>query len=208
MPTRKLILASASPRRRELLDRLQVSCMVMPAHIDERVQPDEAPTDYVARIALAKARTVAQRLAGEAGRHIVLGADTAVVVDNDILGKPVDRADGLAMLARLSGRSHRVLSAVALVGPPGERVLISDSEVTFRSLTPGEAEAYWATGEPVGKAGAYAIQGLGGQFVAHLTGSYSGVMGLPVFETARLLNEFEIPTLPAFGDADDPEKTA
>jgi septum formation protein len=189
-PSPQIALASRSPRRRELLAQIGVSHRVVDVEVDESVLPAEVPAEYVLRLALAKAR---------AGRERdptlpVLGADTAVVVDDAILGKPADRADALAMLARLSAREHRVLTAVALVGER-EATRLSVSHVRFRPVQPAEAAAYWATGEPLDKAGAYAVQGLGGLFVESLTGSYSGVMGLPLFETAELLRQAGIDLL-------------
>lgn len=180
-----LVLASASPRRRELLDQLGVRYTVHPVAVDETPRGGEAPADFVRRLALDKAWACARELG--AGHPPVLGADTAVVVEGSILGKPGGRAEALAMLARLSGRTHSVFSGVALLGAGAERVALSETRVRFRALTPAEAEAYWATGEPADKAGAYAIQGLGAVFVAGLEGSYSGVVGLPLFETAKLL---------------------
>ena len=148
------------------------------------------------RLALAKASSghaVAQARSAEWGHLPVLGADTAVVLGDDMLGKPVDRADALAMLARLSGVTHRVLTAVALVHAGGEAVRLGESRVAFRALTSPEREAYWASGEPRDKAGAYAVQGLGAVFIRALEGSYSGVMGLPLFETAQLLDAAGVP---------------
>jgi len=141
--------------------------------------------EYVRRIAVAKARAGADAVGGRPARP-VLAADTAVVVDGRILGKPADAGDALAMLALLSGRGHEVLTAVAVHGRR-EQVRVSASRVRFRDIAPVEAAAYWATGEPCDKAGAYAIQGRGALFVAELQGSYSGVVGLPLFETAELL---------------------
>jgi septum formation protein len=183
-----LCLASQSPRRRELLQQIGVSHEVLHVEVDETLHPGESAHDYVARVALDKAR--AGRALLPAGHRLpVLGADTSVVSAGEVLGKPADRADALAMLRRLSGDTHEVLSAVALAGANGERVRISASRVTFRTLTARECDAYWATGEPADKAGAYAIQGLAAVFVTHIEGSYSGVMGLPLFETAELLKE-------------------
>jgi septum formation protein len=182
-----LVLASASPRRRALLWQIGVPHRVAVADIDERPRPLEAPEDCVRRLALAKARQPR-----DAGLP-VLGADTAVVLDGDMLGKPRDRATALAMLARLSGRTHRVLTAVALVAANRHELALSASEVDFRALSTEECERYWASGEPRGKAGGYAIQGLGAVFVAALRGSYSGVMGLPLYETARLLAAEGVP---------------
>ena len=186
MAVTRLILASASPRRRELLAQLGVQFEVVVADIDETPVAGEAPEVYVVRMALEKARAVKARL-GDA-EALVLGSDTAVVVDGEILGKPRDRADGLAMLARLSGRVHHVYTAVASVGPAGrEASRLSVSSVTWRDVSEAERVAYWATGEPHDKAGGYAIQGKAAVFVSRLEGSFSGVMGLPLFETAALL---------------------
>lgn len=183
-----LYLASASPRRRELLDQLGLQCIVRPAEVDETVGPGEAPADYVRRVAAEKARSVAASLAEPAA--LVLAADTAVVHDGNIYGKPADRDDALRMLAALSGSDHHVYTAVAVVRDTECREALSCSQVRFRKVTGAEALAYWQTGEPADKAGGYAIQGIGAMFVEALQGSYSGVMGLPLFETAGLLEAF------------------
>jgi septum formation protein len=180
-----------SPRRRELLAQLGVAHVVRAPHIDEAVLPGEAPADYVLRMARTKALTVAAHGAGVA----VLAADTIVVIDELILGKPADAAAGLAMLERLSGRTHEVLTAVALAGAQQLAFRLSASAVRFRALSRDECIAYWHTGEPHDKAGAYAVQGCGAAFIEHLSGSYSGVMGLPLYETAQLLRAAGIPTL-------------
>ena len=193
-PSPALLLASASPRRRELLWQIGVPHAVAIAAIDERPLADEPPDECVCRLALAKAQRIA---VGEPGGRPsllpVLGADTAVVVDGAMLGKPADRATGLAMLAQLSGRTHAVLTAVALVTPGGHGVRLSRSEVRFRAVDALERERYWASGEGHDKAGGYAIQGYAAVFVAELRGSYSGVMGLPLFETAALLDAAGVP---------------
>jgi septum formation protein len=163
------------------------------AEVDEARRPGEPAEDYVRRLALEKARAGWALLAGQTG-FPVLGADTAVVADGRILGKPRDRDDGIEMLQALSGRSHQVLSAVALVAGR-EAVRVNASSVTFRTLTRPQCVAYWDTGEPLDKAGGYAIQGRAAVFVSRLEGSYSGVMGLPVYETAELLREFGISVL-------------
>jgi septum formation protein len=181
-----LILASKSPRRLDLLAQIGLHPAVAGADVDESPLPDEAPADFVLRIALAKARAVRRRVAIEGDARPVLAADTAVICDDRILGKPRDAADAAAMLARLSGREHRVLTGVALLGG-AERTVLSESRVRFCTITPAEAAAYWASGEPRDKAGGYAIQGLGALFVAGIEGSWSGVVGLPLYETARLL---------------------
>lgn len=184
--TTELLLASASPRRRELLGVLGVQFTVAPADIDEQVAPGESPADYVNRMARCKAAT---GLARAGGRPVaVLGADTAVVTEQRILGKPDDRDAAIAMLLALSGRKHQVLSAVWLADAAGAAGRLSVTEVVFRAIEPDEAAAYWDSGEPADKAGGYGIQGLGACFVREIHGSYSGVVGLPLFETAALLN--------------------
>lgn len=184
-----LCLASASPRRRELLTQIGVPHTVVGAHIDESVHAGEDPRNYVVRMAREKALAV--RLRGEA--LPVLAADTTVVLDDVIFGKPADRADCVAMLQRLSGRTHDVLTAVAVATSRDLQSLVSTSAVRFRTLTPEECGDYWDTGEPRDKAGGYAIQGLGAVFVVWLSGSFSGVMGLPLFETAELLRGAGVP---------------
>jgi len=178
-----ICLASMSPRRRELLAQIGVPHTVVAAHVDESLLPGEAPTDYVARLARLKATTVRQR--GEA--LPVLAADTTVVLEGVIYGKPASRADGIAMLESLAGRTHQVLTAVVLATGQGIALRVNCSSVRFRNIERAQIEAYWETGEPRDKAGSYAIQGFGAVFVAALSGSYSGVMGLPLFETAELL---------------------
>ncbi len=185
--TAVICLASRSPRRRELLHQIGVDFDVIDVDVDEQRGPQESAEAIVARVALDKAR--AGRSALPAGSPMpVLGADTAVVIDDEVLGKPRDGADAARMLSLLSGRTHRVLTAVALVAGR-ETVCVSTSKVTFRTLGDAECAAYWASGEPADKAGAYAIQGLAAVFISRLEGSYSGVMGLPLYETATLLQE-------------------
>jgi septum formation protein len=179
-------LASGSSRRRELLQQIGVLFRVVGIAVDEAVHPGDTPPAYVARLAAAKANAGWDR-SRDANQVPVLAADTAVVLDGKILGKPAHRADAEQMLGQLSGRTHEVLTAVALRTAKGLQSRISRSEVTFRNIAAGEAQAYWETGEPGDKAGAYAIQGRAAIFVADLRGSYSGVMGLPLFETAELL---------------------
>lgn len=183
-----IYLASASPRRRELLGQLGVRCTVRPADVDETALADEPPAEYVRRVAVGKARAVAASV--DDPTALVLAADTAVVHDGRIFGKPADRAAALAMLTALGGRTHEVYTGVAVVRGSTCRQELSRSEVRFRPISEPEADAYWRTGEPADKAGAYAIQGLGAVFVESLRGSYSGVMGLPLYETARLLEAF------------------
>jgi septum formation protein len=184
-----ICLASASPRRLQLLGQIGVCCEQRPVEVDETPRPGEAPADFVRRVALDKATTGWR--AGAGGR-VVIGADTAVVADGNILGKPRDTRDAEAMLRHLSGRSHDVLTAVAAVLEGERDCLLSTSRVTFKTLAAAEIRHYVATGEPADKAGAYAIQGLAAVFVARLEGSYSGVMGLPLYETATLLTRFGV----------------
>jgi nucleoside triphosphate pyrophosphatase len=184
-----LRLASASPRRRELLAQIGVPHAVEVADIDEEPTHGEAVAAYVERVARAKAETVWERCADLP----VLGADTTVVLDGVSLGKPRDRAHGLSMLQALAGRDHQVLTCVALVTAAGTRCMTSTSTVRMRASSDAERDRYWDTGEPRDKAGGYAIQGLGAVFIESLQGSYSGVMGLPLFETAQLLTAARVP---------------
>ncbi|MCU1715633.1 Maf family protein [Pseudomonas sp. 5P_3.1_Bac2] len=187
-----LYLASSSPRRRELLTQIGVAFRSHVLPIDETVLAGEAPAAYVERLARAKAGAALADLP-EAATAVVLGADTCVLLDGQILGKPRDQADSMAMLSALSGRSHQVLSAVALASAQRVEARVVSAEVSFRPISAAEIEAYWASGEPQDKAGSYAIQGLGAIFVRHLQGSYSAVVGLPLCETAALLAAFAIP---------------
>ena len=184
-------LASQSPRRTELLRQLGVRFAVRFADVDESHSVGESADAYVQRLALAKANGIWDSLSHEM-RCPVLGADTVVCVEGEILGKPADRDEALAMLRRLSGRQHEVYSGVAIVSDK-QSVCVNVSQVSFRELSDAEIEAYWKTGEPQDKAGGYAIQGYAAAFVSELHGSYSGVMGLPLFETAKLLSDYEIP---------------
>ncbi|HEX8776480.1 MAG TPA: Maf family protein [Rhodanobacter sp.] len=183
-----LHLASQSPRRRELLTQLGVAFRVVDVDVPERRAAGESPREYVSRVARDKARAGLAALGGHADA-CVLGADTEVVLDDEVFGKPRDVADAAAMLRRLSGRTHEVISSVWLVDAHGERGTCCVSRVRFAALDDAIVAAYVATGESFGKAGAYAIQGRGAALVEQLEGSYSGVMGLPLFETARLLRE-------------------
>jgi septum formation protein len=181
-----IYLASGSPRRRELLQQIAVPFKVIRVDLDETAEEGEAPLAYVLRLAAAKAEAGWQR-SRDPAEAAVLAADTAVVLDGEILGKPKDMDDAMRMLRELSGRTHEVLTAIALRTTLGSQATVSRSSVTFRSIAAGEARRYWDTGEPLDKAGAYAIQGYAAIFIADLKGSYSGVMGLPLFETAQLL---------------------
>ncbi len=189
-----IILASASARRQELLAQIGISFTVRSQDIDESIGSAELAEDYVMRMAMEKAMSALRQLAGSQGGDdtLVLAADTSVVCDADLLGKPSSESDALEMLLRLSGREHRVLSAVMLATKNKQAAQLSESRVTFREISLAEARRYYASGEPEGKAGSYAIQGYGAVFVKQLHGSYSGVMGLPLFETAQLLAEFGV----------------
>ena len=186
-----LYLASRSPRRRELLGRLGLDPHLLDLDIPEVRQPGEPAFDYVRRVAREKAGAGLLRLAAVPGA-LVLAADTEVVLDDEVFGKPADADDAVRMLSKLSGRTHQVVSVVWLVSAEREAQAISMSDVTFAALTPSQLDGYIATGEWQGKAGAYAIQGRAEAFVSRLDGSYSGVMGLPVHATSALLADFGI----------------
>lgn len=183
-----LYLASASPRRAELLRQAGIRFDVMPANIVEERRSGETPCAYVERVALDKARYVARQI-GTEDKPVrpVLGADTEVIVDDEILGKPRDRDHGLAMLRRLADRRHQVLSAVVLIDRDQTYSAVNESFVTFGPMTVGEIEDYWESGEPADKAGGYAVQGLAARFIRHIDGSFSGIVGLPLFELETLL---------------------
>jgi len=184
-----MILASSSPRRRELLTQIGVHFTTQPADIDETPLQNEGAVAYVERMALSKARKVSEQFPGE----VVLGSDTSVIWSGEILGKPVNNREAEETLRRLSGQTHQVLSAVALVRGAQEKVISVATQVRFRELTDEEITRYVATGEPADKAGSYGIQGKGAILVAGIEGSYSNVVGLPLTETAALLNEFDVP---------------
>jgi septum formation protein len=188
MPADFVFLASGSPRRRELLRQIGVAVRLLEVCVDEGSLRDEEPVAYVTRLARAKAEA-GWVCRGEAATGApVLAADTAVIAGDAILGKPADESAAAAMLQRLSGRSHQVLSAVALRSETGIESRVSRSVVSFRDISAAEARRYWQSGEPCDKAGGYGIQGYAAVFIADLRGSYSGVMGLPLFETAQLLD--------------------
>jgi septum formation protein len=194
----RLILASASPRRSELLTAAGFRFEMLPVDVDERVRINEAPDDYVRRLASEKSARALERLQtpavrGNSGNQIVtLGADTAVIVDSQILGKPDGAGDARRMLRLLSGRSHQVVTAVSVRTDDVERTGLETTEVWVSDLTPADLDWYVATGEGADKAGAYAIQGLASRFIPRIEGSYSNVVGLPVAMAARVLREFGI----------------
>jgi septum formation protein len=181
-----LYLASQSPRRRALLQQLGLEPGLLDVDVPEVRQPGEPALDYVNRVAREKAGAGLLAVMASPGA-LVLAADTEVILDDDVFGKPADAADAARMLRRLAGRTHTVSTVVWLVHASGEAAAHSVSEVTFAPLDDATLDAYLATGEWQGKAGAYAIQGRAAAFISHLSGSYSGVMGLPLFETAALL---------------------
>ena len=181
-----VLLASASPRRSELLRQVGVEHEVRPVDVDETWRRGEAPVEYVLRLAEEKARALWDRLP-PGGRRPVLAADTTVALEGEVFGKPAGCEELIEMLTRLSGRTHQVHTAVALIHPGGSAARVSSSSVTLRRITRAEMEWYWSTGEPADKAGGYAIQGLAAIFVSHVAGSYSGVVGLPLCETWELL---------------------
>jgi septum formation protein len=184
-----LILASQSPRRKQFLAQLGYQFSVQASDIDERILPSELAYDYVFRLAKQKALHVFDSLSSaEQQVSSVLGSDTCVVVDDKILGKPKNEDDCIATLSLLSNRQHQVMTAIALVNTKGVEGQVITTEVTFKALSKTEIQAYWLTGEPQDKAGSYGIQGIAGQFVKTINGSYSAVVGLPLCETAKLLN--------------------
>lgn len=186
----KLYLASQSPRRKQLLTDLGVAFEVLPIEVDESIQALESAEDYVARLGEAKARAGLDVLAGRGESQVLaLGSDTTVVADQDILGKPRDYDDFADMMERLSGRSHRVFTSVALASHQAVEVKVVESRVVFAELEPQAVRAYWDSGEPQDKAGGYSIQGLGAVFIKRIEGSYSAIVGLPLRETAQLLTK-------------------
>lgn len=196
MMKKRLYLASRSPRRAELLQQLGLETIFMAADVDESPLPDEAPHDYVLRLAQAKAETGLAALQAQGGEALpLLAADTTVAIDGLILGKPEDDADARMMLLRMSGRWHEVHTGVAVASASGVHVRLSTTRVEMATLDEATIQAYIASGEPRDKAGSYGIQGLASTFIRRIEGSYSGVMGLPVFETSELLKQAGISVL-------------
>jgi septum formation protein len=189
--SRRLILASASPQRARLLEQLGLAFTAIAADIDEAPRPGETAEALVVRLAQTKAET----LFVQYPRAVIIGADTLVVCGDQVFGKPADAAAAQAMLTALSGVTHRVVSGVAVLVGGVTKARLCSSQVTMRAISAAEIDAYWRSGEPRGKAGAYAIQGQGALFIEHLEGSYSAVMGLPLFETAALLRGVGIDVL-------------
>jgi len=198
-PEKRIYLASRSPRRRELLKQIGIPFEVLllrdhpgrNVDVDESQQPGESPIDYVLRVSCLKSAAGWERvLQRKLRRFPVLAADTVVAVDNEILGKPADAASAAKMLRMLSGREHRVLTAVSVKLDERLELVMSESRVTFAELSDADIDAYVASGEPTDKAGAYAVQGRAQAFITELRGSHSGVMGLPLHETTELLKKF------------------
>jgi len=191
----RLLLASSSPRRQALLNQIGVQFEVIENTYQECHQQGESASCYIKRNALAKANTAFSQLPDKQGSVVVLAADTVIAFDQHILEKPQNQVHADGMLFMLAGQTHQVLSAVAVVSGQKQKVVLQQNQVTMRKISAAERRAYWASGEPRDKAGGYAVQGLGAIFIAHLEGSYSGVMGLPIYETVELLAEFGIQTL-------------
>ncbi|RDV25558.1 septum formation inhibitor Maf [Alteromonas aestuariivivens] len=188
-----LILASASPRRTELLTQIGIQHRLMPVDIDESPQYQELPLHLVERLAKEKAREAYSRLSGERQQDsVVLAADTLIALDNLPLGKPTDKADCVRMLLSMSDREHEVLTAISLISTQRQVTQCVATRVRFGTVTEQDIHAYWETGEPQDKAGGYGIQGIGGQFVKSVNGSVSSVIGLPLYETKRLLKHFGV----------------
>jgi len=192
----RVLLASQSPRRLQLLQQIALPCEVLRVDIDESRRLKEQASHYVQRLAREKAEAGRLHNAAASGRTLpVIGADTCVCLEDDVLGKPLDSRDAAATLHRLSGRDHQVMTAVALAHPEPDSAIavrLSVSNVCFRSLTKEEIDAYCATGEPLDKAGSYAIQGRAAVFVSSMSGSYTGIVGLPLFQLDELLKELDI----------------
>jgi len=191
--SKQVVLASASLRRVQILESLGVSFLQQPVDIDESVLAKEAPERYVQRLAQEKAKAAQHQAAGQSSLVVYIGADTTVSIDQQCLGKPLDEQDFINMMLTLSGRKHEVLSAVCFLEGHQQQTLISSSLVYFSTLHLEQIQAYWRTGEPQGKAGGYAIQGIGATFVERIEGSHSGIVGLPIYETSQLLSKFDVP---------------
>lgn len=193
--TLSLILASQSPRRKELLSQIGYMFSSVPSHINEDLIGNEKATDYVQRLAIEKAKAIGETLSLQKKEStIILGSDTSVVYNDKILGKPSNFDECKQQLTMLSGNTHQVLTSIAAIHQDRCLSEVVTTHVTFKILTPDEIARYWATGEPKDKAGSYGIQGIAGQFVTNISGSYSAVVGLPLFETAQLLSNFGMPT--------------
>jgi len=193
--TKSVVLASASPRRTALLKQMNIAHTIHPADIDESPRLNETPQALVTRLAAEKAQAVKAQLEA---RHsmtagtVILASDTLIAFEGQSVGKPIDKADSKKILRMLSGKQHEVLTAISALSDSQQQTQVITTSVTFAALTDGQIDAYWETGEPADKAGSYAIQGLGGEFVVSINGSASAVIGLPLYETRQLLNAFGV----------------
>lgn len=191
MQNKKIVLASASPRRKELLQAIGLEFEIIPADIDETLESDKFSLNAIEKLALDKALDVSKRINYPA---LIIGSDTVVVIDDQVLGKPKDKEDAFTMLNKLSGRTHKVISAIAIYDTVQDKTLVDSvsSEVTFREMTDKEITNYIESSEPMDKAGAYAIQGIGGIFVSSICGCYSNIVGISIFKLAEMLKAFGI----------------
>lgn len=193
--TKSVVLASASPRRTALLKQMNIAHTIQPADIDESPREDETPMALVSRLASEKAQAVKAQLESKqamTSETVILASDTLIAFDGQSVGKPQDKADSKRILKMLSGKTHQVLTSICALSEVQEQTQVITTSVTFAALTDAQIDAYWETGEPADKAGSYAIQGIGGEFVVSINGSASAVIGLPLYETRQLLNEFGV----------------
>lgn len=193
--TKSVVLASASPRRTALLKQMNIAHTIHPADIDESPRPNETPDALVARLAAEKAQTVKTELEAQRSMTadtVILASDTLIAFDGQSVGKPIDKADSKRILSMLAGKQHEVLTAICALSNSRQQTQVITTSVTFAALTDEQIDAYWETGEPADKAGSYAIQGIGGEFVVSINGSASAVIGLPLYETRQLLNAFGV----------------
>ncbi|WP_338519813.1 Maf family protein [Alteromonas gracilis] len=193
--TKSVVLASASPRRTALLKQMNVEHIIVPADIDETPRSGEAPTALVERLAAEKALAVKHKLESEGTLNddtVIIASDTLIAFNGESVGKPVDKADAHRILGMLSGKTHEVLTAVSVLSTAKQITEVINTYVDFATLTDAQIDAYWESGEPADKAGSYAIQGIGGEFVVSIKGSASAVVGLPLYQTRQLLNAFGV----------------
>ncbi|APD88544.1 septum formation protein Maf [Alteromonas mediterranea] len=193
--TKSVVLASASPRRTALLKQMNIAHTIQPADIDESPRPNETPLSLVSRLAAEKGQAVKAKLASKqtlTDDTVILASDTLIAFNGQSVGKPENKADAKRILTMLSGNTHEVLTAISVLNNTRQQTQVITTSVTFAALTDEQITAYWETGEPADKAGSYAIQGIGGEFVVSINGSASAVIGLPLYETRQLLNEFGV----------------
>ena len=193
--TKSVVLASASPRRTALLKQMNIAHTIQPADIDESPRPNETPLSLVSRLAAEKGQAVKAKLASKqtlTDDTVILASDTLIAFNGQSVGKPENKADAKRILTMLSGNTHEVLTAISVLNNTRQQTQVITTSVTFAALTDEQITAYWETGEPADKAGSYAIQGIGGEFVVSINGSTSAVIGLPLYETRQLLNEFGV----------------